>query len=271
MLTYVRLGHVNFSKGTRLRGVVSRPEWEFEACLSGKQGVYIPAATTEVELCEMVLWAFPKGHVHGWRAPGPSERVVFHFSGVPGELERNVPDRGYYKTSLSRTDCSRLRAIARAAMDMVTQPTTLRDLLYSNLLSELSLFALREVPTTRLSLHASAQDKVKAAESWYRDHIEEHPSYRDVASAVHVSPSYLRSLFHIIRAKSPKAAFIKLRMEYAAELLCESGLKLEDVAEHVGFSCGSALSRAMKDYFGVTPRQLRTRKSWAPASARRDM
>ena len=77
-----------------------------------------------------------------------------------------------------------------------------------------------------------------------------------IARAVYVSPAHLRRLFQQARGESPQQVFQRMRMEVATDLLAEGRHDLTQAAALIGFSCPSALSRAIKNFFGKSPRAL---------------
>ncbi len=258
MLTYVRLGTMHYKRAPGPETPIhSRASWEFEACLTGSMKAWLPDPDSDEELRERTLWVSPGLHPHGWLSDAPCERAVFHFSTVPEELERFVPPRGYYRVALSPADCARIRSLARAAEEADRHPTELSRLQEAILKGELSMIALREITPRSLSGRRLARRKAEQALVWFAEHMAESPRFPDVCHAVHVSPAYLRRLFHQARDESPHDAFNRLRMEKAHELLQDPKLTLEIISEQVGLSSASALSRAIKAHFGFTPRQLR--------------
>jgi len=208
-------------------------------------------------LREHTLWVFPREHPHGWVGERKVDRLVFHFTAVPGELEQMVPPCGYYQVGLSEDDCTSLRKLAERAAEIIDDPTKLVFLQTQALVAELSLIALREINHTPLASQKIARSKTEQALGWYGEHIADAPGFKDIAEAVHVSPTHLRRLFHQSRGENPHQAMNRIRMERAEELLKETNLTLDTIAPRVGLSNGSALSRAVKAHFGITARNLR--------------
>lgn len=270
MMTYVRLGITHYvRRPVPTTPINSRVAWEFCACLTGRMKGWLSGGGDDEILRERTLWVFPRLHPHGWLSDAPCERAVFHFQRVPVELERFLPPRGYYRVSLSKVDCDRLRDLAGSAIEAINRPTEVLALQEQAIRSELSLMALGEVTLRPLSKTRLAEQKTESALDWYVLHMTERPRYREeVAPAVNVSPSHLRRMFYAARGESPYSAFNRLRMEKARELLRDHNLTLETIAERVGLSCTSALSRAIKAHFGITPRELRRQQQAADFAPR---
>jgi len=77
---------------------------------------------------------------------------------------------------------------------------------------------------------------------------------------VNLSTTHLNRLFQSTRSTTPHEILHQHRMQRARELLLERELTLDDIAQQLGFSCASALSRAVKHHFGHSPRRLRRRE-----------
>ncbi|MDT8391751.1 MAG: AraC family transcriptional regulator [Lentisphaeria bacterium] len=257
MLIYFKSGIRNFVCDSV--PINKRSAWEFYVSLSGRIGPDLGSSAPPA-MREQVLWVFPREHAHGWLGEKTVDRLVFHFTAVPGELEKMIPSPGYYQTPLSDDDCERLLALAGQAAEIMEQPTRLVFLQTQALVSELSLMALRQVIHPALASRQIARNKTEQALGWYSEHMDESPTFKDVAQATFVSSTHLRRLFHWSRGESPHQAMNRIRMQRAEDLLKGTDLSLDAIAARVGLSNGSALSRAVKAHFGITPRNLRRGK-----------
>jgi AraC-like DNA-binding protein len=82
------------------------------------------------------------------------------------------------------------------------------------------------------------------------------PSFEEMASNMHMSPSTLRR--HLL---SEGTSYQKIkdesRREIAIEMLCFSDLKISDISEHVGFADTSSFVRSFRSWTGLTPKAYR--------------
>lgn len=124
-------------------------------------------------------------------------------------------------------------------------------------MQELSLIALREARERILPRQEMAKAKTEQVLSYVATNLSEKLEIKKIAQAVHVSPAHLRRLFHEACGECPRAAFNRLRMERAHELLQNPEFTLEFIAEQVGLSSASALVRAIRRHFGMAPGGLR--------------
>lgn len=78
----------------------------------------------------------------------------------------------------------------------------------------------------------------------------------EVASEIGFSPIYLSRLFKRFAGSGAYRYLLRLRMNYAAELILERGLKVSAVAERLQYSDAFQFSRAFKRVYGVPPSSL---------------
>lgn len=256
MLIYFNSGIRDFT--VRPVPVNGRAAWEFYISLSGGIRPLLAEPNDEQDgVTEKTLWAFPYKHAHGWVGETVVDRLVFHFTAVPGELEALLPPRGYYRAPLTSSDCDHLRYLGRQAEQIILYPTRLVFLQTQGLVTDLSLIALRELAHPPLSRRRTARSRTEQALAWYGEHLSDAPTFTDIAAAVRVSPTHLRRLFQQAIGEPPHQVLNRIRMQRAENLLKASEYTLDTIAAQVGLSSGSALSRAVKAYFGIAPRDLR--------------
>lgn len=82
-------------------------------------------------------------------------------------------------------------------------------------------------------------------------------SVDDVSAHLHISPSYLRTLFKRQTDSSVIAYITKTRMEHALELLKNPSMKNAMVAEAIGYTDARYFSYCFKRYYGMTVAEKR--------------
>lgn len=94
-----------------------------------------------------------------------------------------------------------------------------------------------------------------------RQHIEKHfcrlRTLEQISDECHVTNAYLCRLFSRYEQQSPYTYLLRLKMNYAAELLQEGNLLVKQAAERVGFEDQFSFSRRFKSVFGASPRAFR--------------
>lgn len=234
-----------------------RPNWEFYAVIDGRCAPVFHDNDWP-ELQEKTLWLFAPECRHGWigEHDKPYYRIALHCGSVPHPLDALVRanPNNYYTMKLTDEQVARLKAIAAELEPHFSRPTLLSSLHFQGRLADLAVMILSgNDAVTPPDLSQLAVFKVESALSWYTEHLSRAPSVKEVAGAIHVSPSHLRRLFWQVRKASPKSVFNKTRLERAQELMSRCTLTLEEVARSCGFTGASHLCREYKAHYDVSP------------------
>lgn len=267
MLRYLGLGDRRY--GLHPLKSRPRPNWEIFAVVQGRCGPVL-AGESFPRLFARTLWVFPPGSAHGWagEVQRKSSVAIFHFGALPPQLEAEVRVRGYLQLPLTAAEGRRLAELAKRLKPDFDQPNTLSNLLFHGAQIELALLALAKLPDQRRPLpDAHAEHTVANAIHWYAEHLRANPSISEVARQVHVAPSTLRRLFQQTRKESPAKVFAHLRLEAAIQLMTETRLKLDAIAEECGFGSTSDFCRTFKAFTKVTPNLWRKTILPPPRSA----
>ena len=247
------IGHGTRTYG--LRPILGRPRgfWELQWVLKGT------ARPDNFEHSESRT-AGPRLYVshpdspHGWTDEGgrSSEVFVLHFSVVPEELAAAVNPAKTLILGLGESEARQHRARLDEIRNAHEESDPRLALKLDRVLIEVALLVLgRTAPEA-----APGRDlgRVERALHWFEENVGENPSTEDVARAVGVSPAHLRRLFSSAGKDAPKAECMRLRIAVARRCLGE-GWKLERIANYLGYSEASALSRAFSASCGASPRE----------------
>ncbi len=79
----------------------------------------------------------------------------------------------------------------------------------------------------------------------------------ELCAAAGVSKQHLCRLFRSALSVRPMEYIAKRRIQAAKELLSQTALSVEDIAEQVGFCSGSYFTKLFRRYEGLTPSQFR--------------
>lgn len=235
----------------------TRTNWEFYAVIDGRCGVAHSDQARPL-FHEHTVWLFAPECSHAWINEGKSDyhRIVLHFGSVPYPID-DIARRngGWLQLKLEPADLSRLMTLAGEIEPHFCRPTLVSPVLFQRVLMDLSLLMLdrNEFATLPPALTDLANFKIERALSWYSEHIASAPSVKQVADAIHISPSHLRRLFWQGRRTSPKAQFQRIRLDKAKELMSRSALTLEEIARHCGYASASHLCREHKAAYNFTP------------------
>ena len=103
---------------------------------------------------------------------------------------------------------------------------------------------------------------IHSAQDYINQHLAEPITLSDVANAVHMSPSYLSSLFKDCFGVSLWNHIVTLRLEKAIALLLDNRHQytILEVALQCGFNNTTNFNRAFRKHTGLTPSQYRASK-----------
>lgn len=96
----------------------------------------------------------------------------------------------------------------------------------------------------------------RRALAYMRDHVHQDLSREDVAGAVYVSQGYLSHLFSEMAGMSFVECLTQIRMERAVALLA-TNMRINDIAERVGYRNRKSFLVNFRSYTGLTPSEYR--------------
>ena len=106
------------------------------------------------------------------------------------------------------------------------------------------------------SAAARAFPTYERARQFIEQHFLELKTVGKAATACHVNASYLCRLFQRFHHHSPYRFLMRLKMNKAAELLLDGGLRVKEVADALEFSDPYNFSRAFKNVYGLSPERF---------------
>jgi AraC-like DNA-binding protein len=176
---------------------------------------------------------------------GPSEHLFAHFE---------LPRRGstWAMPALRKTGhlFSQFHRLFEEAVGMYpTHPlraeVRLWDLLWSNVLDQ--------KPDSAGMIHPGVAEVIRQIEL----RLHEPLSVASLARGCGLSQNHLTRLFQSVTGRTVKRHIIERRMEKALHLLRKSSNPIKNIAGAVGFEDLHAFNKAVRKYFGSSPRALR--------------
>lgn len=82
----------------------------------------------------------------------------------------------------------------------------------------------------------------------------------DVAEYVGFSRSYFSHCFHKHIGVSPQEYLLQYRMKQGCRLLLTTDMKIQDIAEKIGYDSGLNFSRSFRQMYGISPKEYRKQK-----------
>lgn len=192
-----------------------------------------------------LVWLTPPGVTH-------AERAVAAYANYYIALEIKKGNR--WPAFLDDDADRSLGHVCRQIVVECRRPAAQRSRMLELLAGQLDCLLGRVSSEKVLSRPAQA---VARAERMIEENGGRPLAIRDVAAAVHASPSALRDYFRTLRGCSPREHLQQVRIGKAIRFLRTSTLKLEAVAELCGYDSASHLTRCVKKSTGLTPGQIR--------------
>ncbi|GGE26043.1 Msm operon regulatory protein [Pullulanibacillus camelliae] len=105
--------------------------------------------------------------------------------------------------------------------------------------------------------HFSSDDWIHQAKDYLNIHYTENLSVEDAAQYFGVHRSYFSDCFKHTFNISPKKYLVQLRMNKAYQMIEDETYSFTEIAHSTGYSDIYSFSRAFKNYYGFSPRQVK--------------
>lgn len=112
------------------------------------------------------------------------------------------------------------------------------------------------LPTARAE-DLSGRPQLRAAFTWATENLSEEITVADLARRAHQSPRTFSRHVRSVIGTSPKSWLTSQRISRAAQLLEQSDLAVDAIAQQVGMGTGSTLRSQFRSVYGVTPSAYR--------------
>ncbi|MCM3671129.1 response regulator [Mesobacillus maritimus] len=103
----------------------------------------------------------------------------------------------------------------------------------------------------------STKDTIKKAIHYIDQHLKDELSLKEVASHVHLNPSYFSALFKEQVELNFSEYVTRRRIQRAKELVVSTNLPIGEIAEEVGYKTSKYFIKLFKEYEGITPSAYR--------------
>jgi two-component system response regulator YesN len=122
--------------------------------------------------------------------------------------------------------------------------------------SHLIIEQVSQIATQRQAKNKSA---VERATEFIQANLHREISLDDVAGELHFTSSYLANLFKKATGETVVEYISRLKMERAAELVCDPDIKIGTIAQTLGYNDRRYFSELFRRKFGCTPSEYRER------------
>lgn len=234
---------------------VQRGNWEFLAVVRGAIRPVFPGEAAATFRSRR-LWLLPPESPHSWITPPGRccDVFVFHFALIHPLLESSLPAIRRLSIPVIDADEDMFSALQRELLPHYRSPQRASAMHFESAMLRLcSLFIARDRSMADLVAFDGPAATLQRALQWHRDHLTEGIAVKDVATALHISPSQLRRIFMRLRGESPKRVLTQATLAEACRLMAQTALSLKEVAGRCGFRGFSEFYRAFKRHTGQSP------------------
>jgi two-component system, response regulator YesN len=103
----------------------------------------------------------------------------------------------------------------------------------------------------------STKDSIRKAIAYIDQHLKDELTLKDVASHVHLNPSYLSVLFKEQANLNFSEYVTRRRIQRAKELVISTNLPINEIADEVGYKTSKYFIKIFKEIEGITPSTYR--------------
>jgi AraC-like DNA-binding protein len=178
------------------------------------------------------------------------------------ELTRHIP---VIFLSAANEVTKRIEGLTLGAVDYIGKPFSEQEVI-ARVSVHLDLAYPRQSPPTEIYPNASDCDLglarrdavlIRTATDYLRQHLAFPPSPETLAKILGTNEKYLNQAFHAGFAMPVFAWLREERLRQARELLSLTETPISNIAEHLGYSSGANFSKAFRERFACSPRELR--------------
>jgi AraC-like DNA-binding protein len=244
-----------------LHGHVDREDFPYFGVelVTGGQGT-VSWGGRSYQLSRGVAFAYAPRQKHRIENTPPGGMSKYYLDLAGAEAEERIRDAGPLEGSpILLSNIPELTGLLDA-IDLEARGNSRTSLEICQLFANILLMKICE---RRIASNANVPSSFHTFEAVYRC-IEERflsvSTVDEIANAGGISPIYLARLFKRYSSTGAYQFLMRLRMNYAAELLVHEGLMVQQVAMRLGYNDQYQFSRAFKRVYGVPPSSLRSRK-----------
>ena len=122
------------------------------------------------------------------------------------------------------------------------------------------LYSTSKNKKKNVSKYAQYEFNINDAVVMMETNFKQHITLKEMAEKANLSPSYFHVVFKDIKGISPYDYLFNIRINCAKNLIINSTMSFNEIAEESGFTSQAYLNYVFKKEFGVTPNEYRKEK-----------
>ena len=134
-----------------------------------------------------------------------------------------------------------------------------RDMVMMHMITYICILIMRHILSVE-DLEKSnemAHSPIQEAVLYVRTHFRDNISAEAVAKTVHLSPNYFSEYFKKQTGEKFSLFVLRLRVDFAANLLKITDLSVKEIAFESGFNSAAYFSNTFKEFYGMSPDRYR--------------
>ena len=134
-----------------------------------------------------------------------------------------------------------------------------RDMVMMHMITYICILIMRHVLSVEDLEKSSemAHSPIQEAVLYVRTHFRDNISADAVAKTVHLSPNYFSEYFKKQTGEKFSLFVLRLRVDFAANLLKITDLSVKEIAFESGFNSAAYFSNTFKEFYGMSPDRYR--------------
>lgn len=277
---YIRSSHVIVLEPGYVYPNQHHPLFELNYCWAGETTVWIQEKPCRLKAGDWLMIKSGLNHRTMNESGSPSTLVVIHFDIDDLDVRKTLASSVSDLVSKEMAEQTRLPQFldqleAVVQKSLIQAPTTekpsflhtsssdnlgLQAIMLLILKEIISIFEQENREQQEVLLQDASPSEVELAHKiakWLNDSIYDVVSVQDIANNVGLSRGQCTKVFTKIYGIAPRQYLTSLKLTKAKQLLIDSDLTIEVIAEKLGFSSLSHFSRQFKRWTGTSPQQFR--------------
>ena len=176
-------------------------------------------------------------------------------------LPQNVRNDIYMqkRPKIAHLNDSRFKMLMESLHEEFVHTDYSRDMVIMHLITYICILIMRHVLSAE-DLEKSnemAHSPIQEAVLYVRTHFRDNISAEAVAKTVHLSPNYFSEYFKKQTGEKFSLFVLRLRVDFAANLLKITDLSVKEIAFESGFNSAAYFSNTFKEFYGMSPDRYR--------------
>jgi AraC-like DNA-binding protein len=229
-------------------------------CTEGKGWLEVPTGYYKINPNEFLIIPADMPHKYGADEQVPWTIHWIHFKGIQAP---------YFVSQLSKRDEALVNysplleerfRIFDSIYKALETGYSLDNLVFSNISFAYFLASLNFAEKFFSASQSVEKDAIEVSIEFMRNHLDVHLTLKSIASSINLSASHYASIFRKKTGYSPIVYFNHLKIQHACQYLQFTQLRINEVANKLGFEDAYYFSRLFTKVMGLSPLEYRKKK-----------